>query len=83
MLWQTVIVKTTQMRSTYRTIASYQTRDGSEIRELMHPAVHTALHCEHGGRAAHDTMRVLAGVFARRHRVSLDVRFNDGIAAAR
>lgn len=28
------------MRSTYRTIASYQTRDGSEIRELMHPAVH-------------------------------------------
>ena len=38
-LWQTVIVKTTQMRSTYRTIASYQTRDGSEIRELMHPAV--------------------------------------------
>jgi len=38
-LWQTVIVKTTQMRSTYRSIAPYQTRDGSEIRELMHPAV--------------------------------------------
>lgn len=28
------------MRSTYRSIAPYQTRDGSEIRELMHPAVH-------------------------------------------
>ncbi len=28
------------MRSSYRTIASYQTKDGSEIRELMHPAVH-------------------------------------------
>ena len=39
-LWQTIIVKTTQLRSTYRSIASYQTRDGSEIRELMHPTVH-------------------------------------------
>lgn len=28
------------MRSTYRSIAPYQTKDGSEIRELMHPAVH-------------------------------------------
>ncbi len=28
------------MRSTYRSIASYQTKDGSEIRELMHPAAH-------------------------------------------
>ncbi len=28
------------MRSTYRSIAPYQTRDGSEIRELMHPVVH-------------------------------------------
>jgi mannose-6-phosphate isomerase-like protein (cupin superfamily) len=28
------------MRSSYRSIASYQTKDGSEIRELMHPAVH-------------------------------------------
>lgn len=28
------------MRSSYRTIAPYRTKDGSEIRELMHPAVH-------------------------------------------
>lgn len=28
------------MRSAYRSITSYQTKDGSEIRELMHPAVH-------------------------------------------
>lgn len=28
------------MRSTYRSTASYQTKDGSEIRELMHPAAH-------------------------------------------
>jgi mannose-6-phosphate isomerase-like protein (cupin superfamily) len=28
------------MRSSYRSIASYQTKDGSEIRELMHPVVH-------------------------------------------
>ncbi|MDO8597117.1 MAG: cupin domain-containing protein [Sulfuricaulis sp.] len=28
------------MRSSYRSIAPYQTKDGSEIRELMHPAAH-------------------------------------------
>lgn len=28
------------MKSTYAAITSYVTRDGSEIRELMHPAVH-------------------------------------------
>ncbi|HRD92315.1 MAG TPA: cupin domain-containing protein [Accumulibacter sp.] len=28
------------MRTRYREIAAYATRDGSEIRELMHPGVH-------------------------------------------
>ena len=28
------------MRSAYRSIQPYVTRDGSEIRELMHPSVH-------------------------------------------
>ena len=28
------------MRSSYRSTAPYRTKDGSEIRELMHPAVH-------------------------------------------
>jgi mannose-6-phosphate isomerase-like protein (cupin superfamily) len=28
------------MRSSYRSITSYATTDGSEIRELMHPSVH-------------------------------------------
>ena len=28
------------MRTTYDTVESYITKDGSEIRELMHPAVH-------------------------------------------
>lgn len=28
------------MKTTYRDIAPYVTKDGSEIRELMHPAVH-------------------------------------------
>src|SRR5215207_2750602 len=28
------------MRSSYRTVAPYITKDGSYIRELMHPAVH-------------------------------------------
>ena len=28
------------MRSSYRSIAPYQTKDESEIRELMHPAAH-------------------------------------------
>lgn len=28
------------MKTSYRAIVAYTTRDGSEIRELMHPAVH-------------------------------------------
>ena len=28
------------MKTHYRDISAYQTKDGSEIRELMHPAVH-------------------------------------------
>ncbi len=28
------------MRSSYHTVAPYATKDGSEIRELMHPSVH-------------------------------------------
>lgn len=28
------------MRQTYDQVAAYQTKDGSEIRELMHPTVH-------------------------------------------
>lgn len=28
------------MKTSYRSIAAYVTKDGSEIRELMHPAVH-------------------------------------------
>ena len=28
------------MKTSYRSIAAYVTKDGSEIRELMHPAIH-------------------------------------------
>jgi hypothetical protein len=28
------------MKTAYRDVAPYTTKDGSEIRELMHPAVH-------------------------------------------
>jgi mannose-6-phosphate isomerase-like protein (cupin superfamily) len=28
------------MKTTYRTLVPYVTRDGSEVRELMHPALH-------------------------------------------
>jgi mannose-6-phosphate isomerase-like protein (cupin superfamily) len=33
-------VRRKHMRSTYHSIQPYVTKDGSEIRELMHPAVH-------------------------------------------
>jgi mannose-6-phosphate isomerase-like protein (cupin superfamily) len=57
------------MRTNYRSIDPYVTRDGSEIRELMHPAVH-------GNRnqsLAEAIVQPGAATALHRHRVSEEI----------
>ncbi len=63
------------MRTAYRSIVPYVTRDGSEIRELMHPAVH-------GNRnqsLAEATVQPGAATALHRHRLSEEIyHITDG-----
>jgi mannose-6-phosphate isomerase-like protein (cupin superfamily) len=57
------------MRSRYRDVPAYVTKDGSEIRELMHPAAH-------GNRAqslAEATVAAGARTLPHRHRMTEEI----------
>jgi mannose-6-phosphate isomerase-like protein (cupin superfamily) len=63
------------MKTSYADVLPYATRDGSEIRELMHPAVH-------GNKAqsfAEATVQPGAGTRLHRHRVTEEIyHFTQG-----
>lgn len=62
-------------RSSYREITPYVTKDGSEIRELMHPAVHGNLHQS----LAEARVPPGAATLAHRHRRSEEIyHFTSG-----
>ncbi|GAB6042720.1 cupin domain-containing protein [Endothiovibrio diazotrophicus] len=58
------------MKSRYRDATPYTTKDGSEIRELMHPALHGAHHGSHLQSLAEAIVPAGASTLLHRHRRS-------------
>lgn len=60
------------MKTEYNTVSPYLTKDGSQIRELMHPALHAA----HGNRAQRSAAAIIAPgrkTALHRHHVSEEI----------